>query len=89
MHDFRCNYIIIEIVILILIIVTFVICCFFFCTLSFICFPAYGMNSKYSWLSRLIEPTKLKIVFFHDYIYHASHTSPVTFLPLVLIQILN
>lgn len=34
-------------------------------------------------LSRLIGVTKLKIVFCHDYIYHASHISLVT---LVLIQ---
>lgn len=31
-------------------------------------------------LSRLIGSTKLKIVFFHDYIYHVLHTCPVNFL---------
>lgn len=31
-------------------------------------------------LSRLIGYTKLKIVFCHDYIYHVSHTSTVTFI---------
>ena len=81
-YDFKCSYVVIEVV---RDFDTIIVCVLLYAalvhTLSLLSiFQHTELIVNIHRLYRLIESTKLKIVFFHDYIYHVPHTSPVTFL---------